>query len=133
VVGVVARVEPVVVEGAVEPVVEPLRHAGVQQQHHHQAVPVVQRHRLEARQSKAQEGEANRVEQDEVVPGRKQATQAGSGRDEQSLQRGGLAAAGESLSPAECFSLLAGSVSSTTPGAASMRHTFVQRLTEKPS
>jgi hypothetical protein len=114
---VVARVEPVVVEGAVEPVVEPLRHAGVQQQHHHQAVPIVQRHRLEARQDKAQEGEANRVEQDEVVPARKQATQAGSGRNKQSLQRGGLA--GESLLlDAECFSSLAGSVSSATPGAA---------------
>lgn len=65
---VVARVEPVVVQRAVEPVVEPLRHAGVQQEHDHQAMPVHQRQRLPPRQHQAQQGQPQAVEQDEVIP-----------------------------------------------------------------
>lgn len=65
---VVARVEPVVVQRAVEPVVEPLSDAGVQQQHDHQAVRVEQRQRLPPRKHQAQQGQPQVVEKNEVIP-----------------------------------------------------------------
>lgn len=70
VVRVVARDQPVVVQGLVEPVVEPLCYAGVQQQHNEQAAAIECRQRPPPGQDQAQQRQANAVEDDHVVPGK---------------------------------------------------------------
>ena len=65
---VVARVEEVVVERAVEPVVEELHGAGVQQRDQHRAVRPPQRQVLPARQVHRPEVEEDRAQNDLVVP-----------------------------------------------------------------
>jgi hypothetical protein len=68
VVRVVAGVEVVVVQGAVEPVVEELDGAGVQQRGHHQPLGVPPRQPLRHRQPRVHRVEQQRRQQDLVVP-----------------------------------------------------------------
>jgi hypothetical protein len=68
VVRVVAGVEVVVVQGAVEPVVEELDGADVQQHGHHQPLGVPPRQTLRRRQRRVHHVEQQRRQQDLVVP-----------------------------------------------------------------
>ena len=65
---VVAGVEVVVVEGAVEPVVEELHGAGVEEGDHYQTLGVPPRQRLRRRQRRVHHVEEKRRQQDLVVP-----------------------------------------------------------------